>query len=234
MLWRYLRVKAELRRGFTLIELLVVIAIISMLVGILLPSLKSSRDRARGLLCMSNLKNIHIIQASYQVDFEYAPAAYVRLAPPNSYIWPWILQDGGYQIYEEKFDAEIGLHVMESELLSCPESRQFTVGGATREHGGYTDYYRNEHDGTVMDDPSIYSNPRKGTLDVNQPSRVFNLGDGNGSFWGHRFLYYRPEEIGYMHLDQANWVYWDGHGEILSFEEIVDQTFYGQVPWFDQ
>jgi prepilin-type N-terminal cleavage/methylation domain-containing protein len=44
--------------GFTLIELLVVVAIIAVLVAMLLPGLKSARDRAKTLTCSSNLKQI--------------------------------------------------------------------------------------------------------------------------------------------------------------------------------
>ncbi|MEM1446020.1 MAG: prepilin-type N-terminal cleavage/methylation domain-containing protein [Planctomycetota bacterium] len=46
------------RRGFTLIELLVVISIISLLMGILLPSLSNAREVARAVVCASNMKQL--------------------------------------------------------------------------------------------------------------------------------------------------------------------------------
>jgi prepilin-type N-terminal cleavage/methylation domain-containing protein/prepilin-type processing-associated H-X9-DG protein len=44
--------------GFTLIELLVVISIISMLMSIMLPSLQNAREMGRGVVCLSNMRNL--------------------------------------------------------------------------------------------------------------------------------------------------------------------------------
>ncbi len=61
-------------KGFTLIELLVVIAIIGILAGMLLPSLASSKEKAKQVSCMNNLREIGKSAFSYSQNYnDYAP-----------------------------------------------------------------------------------------------------------------------------------------------------------------
>ncbi|MBI3882068.1 MAG: prepilin-type N-terminal cleavage/methylation domain-containing protein [Verrucomicrobia bacterium] len=68
------------RRGFTLIELLVVIAIIAIVASLLFPAIGKSRERARAVACLNNLKQL-------QLAFNLCMDDHDDIMPPNNYVF---------------------------------------------------------------------------------------------------------------------------------------------------
>lgn len=110
------------KRAFTLIELLVVIAIVTMLVAILLPSLSSARNAAKGSVCLSNLKRLGTGMTLYvNANREQFPPFRLKTVRPTDttdYVnswgskaprWQWFVdpEEVGPVIDPEPFRAEI-------------------------------------------------------------------------------------------------------------------------------
>jgi prepilin-type N-terminal cleavage/methylation domain-containing protein/prepilin-type processing-associated H-X9-DG protein len=106
-------VRPKSRNGFTLIELLVVIAIIAILAAILFPVFAQAREKARGVSCLSNARQLGLANYMYAQDYDevIVPAWLIYSFDPfDEPLWPRTLQP----------------YIKNTQLISCPSNAQRT------------------------------------------------------------------------------------------------------------
>jgi prepilin-type processing-associated H-X9-DG protein/prepilin-type N-terminal cleavage/methylation domain-containing protein len=123
--------------AFTLIELLVVVAIIALLLAMLIPSLASAREQAKGTACKSNVRQVLLANMYYANDSrgQYCPGAARFLK--NLHRWHGTRDD-----VSEAFDSSRGPLVPylgpEGTIRRCLSfDTADLVGGFERGCGGY-------------------------------------------------------------------------------------------------
>ena len=122
-------------KRFTLIELLIVIVIIAILISMLLPSLYKAKEKAKLVVCSSNLKNLAKAVVSYNkdnnFDFPFYPdtigkQSYLRsvgnLSSTEADKWKSYLSG----VPNRPFNSYLGIGAnAKSEVTKCPSDNGF-------------------------------------------------------------------------------------------------------------
>lgn len=90
-----------MRRAFTITELLVTSAVISLLVGLLVPALRSAASGNRSLHCQTNIRQMAIAATNYSAMYDAFPAA-IRYENHSGTMrrvaWDWVTTFNGQLI----------------------------------------------------------------------------------------------------------------------------------------
>lgn len=186
---------------FTLIELLVTIAIIAILASLLLPALRSVKEKGKAIQCLSNIKQLHVDYSFYISDFnEYMIPFY---NDNTTKAWYTTLYDCGYM--KPSPSVVPGKQV----LWTCPSE---PLHDGTHRDGivvawtSMVDYGTNDH---IV--PRYPGKPYVKLSQIRLPGSTFLMGDAD---------YYRLEisvlnnydYVDYRHVNGMNMVFIDGHG----------------------
>lgn len=108
------------RHGISLIEVLVVIFVVGLLAALILPAVQSSREAARRIQCLNNLKQLSLACHNYTSTYGCFPAgqlsAFVAILPEldQSPLF------NRFQGYNDPFNLDVMLNDRRPAVLACP------------------------------------------------------------------------------------------------------------------
>lgn len=112
------------RTGFTLIELLVVVAVIAMLISILTPVLRATRQQAKAVACGSNIKQLSLALTMYNQENGTFPHGFDDLThgtapPPGGYTGDAAYDKHGWWWFQSSANSR-GENLGKGSIVCCP------------------------------------------------------------------------------------------------------------------
>ena len=207
---------------FTLIELLVVIAIIAILASLLLPALNKARETAKGISCVSKINSVITTLRNYSDENH---SWLLPAMPGTTTYWTMFLYKRQYGIFNVKSENWRDLWKSKS-AWHCPSEPEhkssqsgYTVDGA------WTDYGINT--ATTGFRPTNWKKYQW----MRSPSRRVWMADTRGTpigpptyFGLNRGHLTNYEQLKNRHLNNANFIFHDGHYEKLNILKLPERS----------
>ncbi len=231
-------------KGFTLVELLVVMSIISLLLAVLLPSLRRVRQQGQAVVCMNNIKQLGFAFMLYGGEYNgYAMPARVDqtkiywwgevtnygIDHKAGVIWPYLKSElGGKSVYEcpaQPFSSY--------KLQGAPPGEEDNPKWITSTYG-YNDYFLCPSQSGWFG-PADITGPWQKITNISTPAMVLVFADTlidlgltsgiqNNFSLDPPYLYNvkngwkenRSPTTCFRHNDKTNAIFVDGHSESIT------------------